>query len=66
MATILLSIKFLNYICFFRLILEYASVFWSPFNKTNIDKIKMVQCKAARFVLMIITDSLVFPTCFNS
>ena len=23
---------------------------WSPFAKTNIDKIEMVQCKAARFV----------------
>ena len=30
--------------------LEYASVVWSPFTQSNIDKIEKVQRKAARFV----------------
>ena len=30
--------------------LEYASVVWSPFTQSNIDKIEMIQRKAARFV----------------
>jgi len=43
-------VKSLAYFTYVRPILEYASVVWSPFTKINIDKIEMVQRKAARFV----------------
>ena len=41
---------YVAYFTYVRPILEYASVVWSPFTRTNIDKIEMVQRKAARFV----------------
>ena len=31
--------------------LEYASSCWNPYNKCNVDKLKAVQRRAARFVL---------------
>jgi len=48
---VLTSCQVLAYFTYIRPILEYASVVWSPFIKTNIDKIEMVQHKAAIFVL---------------
>ena len=44
------QVKSLTYFTNVRPILEYASVVWSPFTKTNIDKIELVQHKAARLV----------------
>jgi len=43
-------VKSSAYFTYVRPILEYASVVWSTFTKTNLDKIEMVQRKAARFV----------------
>ena len=45
-----LRVKSLAYLTYVRPVLEYASVVWSPFTQSNIDKIEKVQCKAARFV----------------
>ena len=45
-----LRVKSLAYFTYVRPVLEYASVVWSPFTQSNIDKIEKVQCKAARFV----------------
>ena len=44
-------IKETAYKTFVRPILEYASTVWDPYTLTNINKIEMVQRRAARFVL---------------
>ena len=33
-----------------RPVMEYASAVWSPFTKTYINLIELVQCRAAKFV----------------
>jgi len=44
-------IKEVAYKTFVRPILEYASTVWDPHTQTNVNKIEMVQRRAARFVL---------------
>ena len=57
-----LRVKSLAYFTYVRPVLEYASVVWSPFTQSNIDKIEKVQSKAARLILflMIIIDILAY------
>ena len=33
------------------LLLEYASVIWSPYHQSNIHSVEMIQRRAARFML---------------
>ena len=39
------------YFLYVRPILEYASIVWAPYTKTNIEKLESVQRRAARFVV---------------
>ena len=45
------ELKTQAYFTFIRPILEYSSTVWDPYTSTNINKIEMVQRKAARFVM---------------
>lgn len=44
------STKSLAYLTYVRPIVEYASTVWSPYVKSDIERLEMVQRKAARFV----------------
>ena len=46
-----IDVKSKAYVTLVRLQLEYASSAWNPYTKRNINKIEMVQHRAARFVL---------------
>ena len=43
------TIKSLAYLTYVQSILEYASTVWSPYVRTDIPKLEMVQRKAACF-----------------
>jgi len=44
------KVKSFANLTYVRPILEYASTVWSPYTKSNIAKVEMVQQKAARYV----------------
>ena len=45
-----LQTKKMCYLAMVRPILKYASIVWSPYTNSNIHKLEMVQCRAARFI----------------
>ena len=52
----------------FRPIIEYVYTVWAPYTTQDINKIEMIQRRAARFVYNKYTCTiilLVFPTCSN-
>jgi len=56
--TLLLSILLLTWPTYVRPILEYASIVWSPYVKTDVARLEMIQCKAACFVFNNSTYSM--------